>query len=77
MRTVGWCVTVVEQTEACDTERESEELSHFLHSLCNASYLQAYIFEIYVFSLMMPNRSIPGGKDPFRKLIVGCIHKHF
>jgi hypothetical protein len=71
---------VCERDGRCDTEtreRKSEELSHFLQSLCNASYLQAYVLVIYVFSVMMPNRSILGGKDPFKKLTVGCIFKQF
>jgi len=50
MRTVGCCVTSVEQTAGVtqwnETESDSEELSHFLQSLCNASYLQAYVFLI-------------------------------
>ena len=61
MRTVGCCVTSVEQTVGVtgrqererERERESEELSHFLQSLCNASYLLAYVFVIYVFPLTL------------------------
>ena len=44
--------TVCNRDGRCDTEtreRKSEELSHFLLSQCNASYLQAYVFVIYVF----------------------------